>query len=51
MKSGSFSGNSDAWAQSEHDLLLTWYGNVPDRKRFRFYPGLLDSKEKAGRRM
>ena len=36
-------GTPGAW---EGDPLLTWYGNVPDRKRFRFYP-VFDSKEKA----
>ena len=36
-------GTPGAW---EDNPLLTWYGNVPDRKRFPFYP-VFDSKEKA----
>ena len=38
-------GTPGAW---EHNPLLTWYGNVPDRKLFRFYP-VFDSSEKAER--
>jgi hypothetical protein len=38
-------GTPRAW---DDDPLLPWYGTVPDRKRFRFYP-VFDSWEKAER--
>ena len=38
-------GTPGAW---QGNPLLTWYGNVPNRKRFRFYP-VFDSSEKAER--